>query len=256
VDNLLVSPSDFSPFSITAPLDPRLPGGGGYVVSGLYNLNPNKVGLVNGLSTDTNNYGKQIEHWNGVDVNVNARISGGVVFRGGFSTGRTSTDNCAVVAAVPESAITGSSNGSLYCHVDTAFLTQVKMLGTYTVPKVDVQLAATFQSLPGPQITAIYNAPNALVQPSLGRPLSGNAANVAVNLVAPGTIYGERSNQVDFRVTKAFKVGRTRTAVNLDLYNLLNANPVLTSSTNFAIWQSPTSIMDARLFKISAQFNF
>ena len=32
-DNLLVGPSDYSPFSITAPVDSRLPDGGGYVVS-------------------------------------------------------------------------------------------------------------------------------------------------------------------------------------------------------------------------------
>ena len=31
------------------------------------------------------------------------------------------------------------------------FCTQVKFLGTYMVPKVDVQIAATFRSLPGPQ---------------------------------------------------------------------------------------------------------
>ena len=31
-DNLAVAPADFTAFSVTAPLDPRLPGGGGYVV--------------------------------------------------------------------------------------------------------------------------------------------------------------------------------------------------------------------------------
>src|SRR2546426_6503187 len=68
-DNLALALSDFTAFSITAPPDSRLPGGGGYLVSGLYNLNPAKFGIPeNNYVTPASNYGTQIEHWNGVDI--------------------------------------------------------------------------------------------------------------------------------------------------------------------------------------------
>ncbi len=256
--NRAVSASDFTPYSIPAPVDGRLPNGGGYVVGGLYDLNPNKVGQVDNLVTFADNYGSALEHWNGVDVTINARPRTGVLLQGGLSTGRTSMDYCEIRAAVPELAITtpfAVNTTNPYCHVDSNFLTQFKLLGTYTVPKVDVQFSGTFQSLPGPQITANYVAANAVVQPSLGRPLSGGAANATINVVSPGTLYGERLNQLDLRFAKVLKLSRTRTVVNFDLYNALNANPVTSVNNNYAAWQVPLSILDARLFKISVQFD-
>ncbi|MEP7304877.1 MAG: carboxypeptidase regulatory-like domain-containing protein [Acidobacteriota bacterium] len=248
-DNLSTDPTDYSPFSITAPSDPRLPAGGSYLVSGLYDLNPNRAGLVNNYFTLASDYGNQLEHWNGVDLTVNARPRPGLLLQGGLSTGRTITDNCDVVAKV-------DNPGTRFCHVQTDFLTQVKFLGSYNVPRVDVQISGTFQSIPGPQIGAAYVATNAIVAPSLGRNLSGNAANVSVALVEPGTIYGDRLNQLDFRAGKILKFGKTRTAVNLDLFNAFNRNTALTVNNNYASWQQPLSILSARLVKISVQFDF
>src|SRR4030095_1765452 len=56
-DNRALQPSDLTPFSVQAPFDRRLPGGGGYVVSGLYDVVPDKAGLVDNLITEAGNYG-------------------------------------------------------------------------------------------------------------------------------------------------------------------------------------------------------
>jgi len=156
-DNRAIAPSDFDPFSITAPRDARLPGGGGYVISGLYDLNPSKtIGgtPVDNFQTFASNYGDQYEHWNGVDVNVNARLPRGVLLLGGFSTGRTTTDNCDVVTKLDNPSQMYPVGGTAlllleYCHIQTNFLTQVRTLASYTIPRVDVRVAATFQSVPG-----------------------------------------------------------------------------------------------------------
>ena len=250
-DNRAVGAGDYSAFQIAAPSNPLLPDGGGYTVSGLLDLNPNRVGQVDNFVTFAENFGEQIEHWNGVDLTVNARMNRGIVVQGGVSTGRTSTDNCEIRAALPE---TGALNP--FCHVDTKFLTQVKLLGTYTVPVVDVIFSGTFQSLPGPQVTASYVAANALIQPSLGRPLSGGLSNATINVVQPGTMYGQRLNQLDLRFGKLLRFDRFRASINFDLYNALNGNAITSQNNNYAAWQVPLSILDARLFKISAQVDF
>ena len=44
-----------------------------------------------------------------------------------------------------------------YCHLASGFLTQFRGLGTYLVPKVDVEVSTTFRSNPGVQLAANYN---------------------------------------------------------------------------------------------------
>src|SRR5690606_32308389 len=113
--------------------------------------------------------------------------------------------NCEVRRQMPEMAPTNP-----YCHTATGFVTQVRGLVSYTIPRLDVQVAATLQNNPGPAITANYAVSSAEAAQTLGRPLSNNATNAIVNLIAPGTLYGERLNQLDFRATKILRFGPTR----------------------------------------------
>ena len=131
------------------------------------------------------------------------------------------------------------------------------MLGTYTVPRAGIVLAATFQSVPGPMIGGTYVATNADVIPSLGRPLSGGVANVQVNVVEAGKYFVEYSNLLDVRIGKILPfAGSRRLMVNLDVHNILNNSSVLLANNNLASWLTPQSIMEGRLFKISANLDF
>ncbi len=65
-------------------------------------------------------------------------------------------------------------------------------------------------------------------------PVSGSPT-ITVNLVEPGTLHGDRVNQVDMRFAKVLRFGRTRTTVGFDVYNLANSAPVLTYNQTFIV---------------------
>jgi hypothetical protein len=132
----------------------------------------------------------------------------------------------------------------------------VKLLGTYLVPRIDVNVAATVQSTPGPVLSANRTYQSSEIQPSLGRPLSAGAANATINMLLPGDMYGDRVNQFDVRIGKTIRFAGRRASVNLDVYNLFNANTVLTVNYAYATWLRPTSILLARFAKIGVQFDF
>ena len=251
-DNRAVAANEFDRFSVVAPVDSRLPGGGGNTVANLYNVIPARFGQTNNLLTFAENYGKQIENWQGVDVSINARLPFGLLAQGGTSTGRTLTDNCEIRQALPE-----LSPINPYCRIEEPYLTQFKALAAYTIPGIDVQASATMQSIPGPRVAANVTFISATqIAPSLGRPLAGGAANASINVIAPATEYGDRLNQLDFRVGKILRFGARKAAINVDLFNALNANPVLTENASFAVYRQPLSVLNPRLIKFSVNVDF
>jgi hypothetical protein len=101
--------------------------------------------------------------------------------------------------------------------------------------------------------------PNSVIAPILGRPLSGNAANVTVDLIEPGVLYGDRVDEMNLRVAKILRFGRTRMTLGIDVFNLLNAAPALSYNEAFipnGRWLTPVTVMKARFMKIGAQFDF
>jgi hypothetical protein len=260
-DNTLVSASDFTPFSITAPQDSRLPNGGGYTVSGLANQ-ANRFGQTANNITDAANFGKQYQSYNGFLINFSARAAQGLTVQGGINTGRTVTDNCEVRAVIPEGGlgIASSTAQNTYCHNDPGFITKANAIASYIIPKADVLIAMTFRSDQGAPLQANWNAPSAtVVQPALGRPVSGGAATTSINLIAPGDVWGDRVNELDFRFGKILKFNRFRINAGIDFYNILNQAAILTYSQTFApggAWLTPTSVLSPRFMKLSAQIDF
>jgi hypothetical protein len=286
VDNVLVSASDFQPFTMTVPTDPRLPNGGGYSLN-YFNIIPTQFGRTQNHYTLSDKYGTEYEHWNGFDISVNGRLANGLRFQAGTGTGRTTADNCEIIAQVPEMLTWGPTNaaGALgspgpqlareFCHLQEPWLTGFKGLVFYTIPRVDVQFAATYRTVPGVTNTVGNGAGG--VQPSglaanfpatntylaansnLARLLSGTTAanqNTVLQIVYPDELYLNRDHQLDFRVGKVFRFARTRTTVNLDIYNALNRSTILTANQTFgAAWLAPTSIVNPRLFKVSFTFD-
>jgi carboxypeptidase family protein len=263
-DSLNRGPEDHTQFGVNVPTDSRLPTGGGNVLGGLYNVTAAAaLRPANNLVTTAANYGGQTQVANSVYMKVTARPRNGLMLQGGFNTARTNSDYCAERAALPEQTVLGAqSPTNPWCNTSTGWVTRFTGLGSYNIPKVDVQISGTMRSDQGGALGANWAAPNSATV-GLNRPFAGVAGStVTVNIVEPGTLYGDRVNEFDLRFAKILRFGRTRTNVGLDIYNLTNAAPVLTYNETYVPgqtvggWLTPTSVLQARFVKFSAQIDF
>jgi hypothetical protein len=232
------------------------------------------VSRVDNVVTAASNYGKVTQNYKGLDFAMLLRLPKARL-QGGVNTGRELYDFCDTVGKVPERMISGTTKVPAdQCHQEQPFLTQVKLIGTYQLPWA-LGVSAAYQNSanttstapnlnegqPRMGIAANWVATNAEVTPSLGRNLSaGPNATTTINVLTPGTMWGDRLQQLDLRFDRSFKVGRTSLKAMFDIYNTLNVNTVValnnTYGTNGASWLQANAILPARLLKVGVQVDF
>lgn len=279
--NRALDASDYAEVTLDAPVDSRLPGGGGYPVTFL-TRNANKaLGATDNYYTTTKDFGDETHYWHGVDVSFNARLQNGLLIQGGTSTGRGVNDTCEVLIgrfgrpmtpSAGTTPATGVIDGRPACDFAEPWLTTVRGLGTYTIPKIDLLVSAIVRLQPnaqpggdvatnGASRSANYrlNAPAFLA--ATGRPLRPGVTQETVNVLRQGDLYGERVNTFDMRFAKVLRIGRTRTNVGVDLYNVFNSNTptayeAIYDPTNADDWFQPTSIVQPRFVRFNVQFDF
>jgi hypothetical protein len=277
-DNLNRNPSDFDQWVITAPRDSRLPDGGGYPIP-MFTVTSAAAAIPaeNYVTFETDFGDKRINYWHGVDVTLNARLRNGLFVQIGTQTGREVEDYCDADTRIGHLA--GEAPDVRNCRTVDPFLTTLRGLASYTVPKVDVLVSGTFRSQPPLELAfagagqVAWNVPNTVVQQLLGRLPPGALINgvTAVPLLDADhrLFYGGRRNQVDMRVAKILRFGGTRADVGFDLQNLFNTNyatayqttyafdnPGVTGDENGGTFLNPTQVYTPRFMRFNVTFDF
>jgi len=264
-DNINLNASDFQLTTLTAPTNSKLPDGGGYPVS-YYFPKPgvNTTSIQNRYSF-ASDYGDWTNYWHGVDVTVNARLRQGLQLQIGSSTGRAVTDNCDIVAKVPELLNSALTNPSPFtantfqladsCHKVESWQTQVRGFASYTIPKVDVLVSSIMRFQPN----AAFGVGAVPEGNSTG--LSALYATPAgqVNLLQPGQVFADRINQVDMRFGKIINFGGKRTNVAIDLLNLFNSNTATMLQQNYgdgSQYLQPLQILNPRFVRFNVTVDF
>ena len=204
---------------------------------------------------------------NSFNMNVTARQGFGLVVQGGFNDGKTDSDYCDVRrrgARVDGNAFPAQSPVNPWCDTSTGWVTRLTALGSYMIPRIDVQVAGTLRSDQGGDLAANWVAPNSATV-GLNRAFAGVAGQtITVNLIEPGTLHGDRVNQFDIRAGEDRPGGahahqcRASTSTTLR-----NSAPVLSYDQASCCrrrqpetWLQPTAMLQSRFAKFSAQIDF
>jgi hypothetical protein len=285
--NRAVDPiADWTTTSIVNPLD-------GTPIT-VYQINQNKNGITPDLYV-SNITGTSLRQntFTGFEVSLNARLPRRTIVFGGWTAERTIDTDCTMNTTgtlnSPNSLRFCDQSGATYQNLGQnaaiPFLHSFKL--NANVPLVyGVEVSASLQSYPGaikaaaggvswtiargstryPTDCAVPGCtPGAVVLPSR---FAGDPS-IAVQLAAPGTRYEPRWNQLDFGVRRTFHLQHGLIVQGqIDLFNALNSNAVLSEGTSLSTLVSPflsadpnaggtpLTILNPRLVRLAAQFRF
>jgi Carboxypeptidase regulatory-like domain len=270
--------SYYETYTLTAPLDPRLPDGGGYPIT-RYLPTPAALAVAPQLylMREEDLGATRDSQWDGFEITLNARLRGGLTTQVGTTTGRAKVNTCET-ATLYNNVVGATINGPdpRGCDDVEPWQTTLRGLASYTIPRIDVLVSAVVRSqaealLAGTaSTTAQWQVPNSLIIAALGHshpsltptgtttiPLGHNDARIYAD---------ERRTQVDMRFAKIVRFGRTRTDIGVDLNNLFNTNYATGYNTTYIFntdnaprpggWATPTAIANPRFVRLNFTVNF
>ncbi len=258
-ENTLVGPQNFDEFCVTAPKDPRLPGGGGNQLCGFYDIQPQFFALGTLRVTNAREFGKPQRYWDGLTFAVNGRLPRGVRLGGGLDVGRQVDDHCYTVDVPNQPSDIGNVplQGGPFCRVVTSWGNLLDFRFRGSIPlKGGVDASFIYRNTPGAEQSALLTVTSADVTFKSAARTTLTSAKI-VNLYAPNSVFGDRFKQLDVAVNKSFNVGWGRVRTAVDVYNVLNGNSVQNVVTAYsARWLRPTGFLDPRLARVTASLQF
>jgi hypothetical protein len=238
VDNLAtgnVNSGDWTPFTFTAPADPRLNGGGSEKIT-LYNIKPSLVGVKNLFLTNSNDY----RDYDGLEATSNFRLPKQAFLFTSVTFGKTHSYSCTK----------DNPNDLRYCDQTTPYRVIYKLSGGVPI-KWKITLSGNFQIYDAPGsglfLTPPYFAANYVANAAnSGLPITGGqttASSINVNLLQPNTIYQDYYKIADVRVAKTMTTGKLRTTALAEFNNLFNMLSVASVTQNYgANWLRPATV--------------
>jgi hypothetical protein len=242
--NQLLTLDDYVAFTAASPLD-------GSPIT-IYNLKPEKQGLVKMVDSNSD-INQRI--YKGYELSFNARLPRGANLFGGLTADQNLRISCD----------TNDPNQLRFCDetkYDIPFRPDFKLAGNYPMPYgfqfsgVIMSYAGNAQNTNSDGSTTTYLRDNWVVPASVF-PNGQRTQSVTVNLIEPGSKFGERWNQVDISVKRVFRHRSLTLTPQLDIYNLFNGNTVLTQNQAYgSALDQPLTILQGRIFRAAMQMKF
>ena len=251
-----ITPDDFTPFTVVSPHDNS--------ELTAFDLNAGvPTGQVFAVSSDINQ-----RTYNGVELSTQARLGSGGTIIGGWYMDKQLAVDCDTND--PNDFRFCDETGELHQDLGTVpgipFRHEFKFAIAHSLPG-GFEAALSFISYPGggrnargapdgsdPRWRDIgYAIPNTFYPG--GRPAARPSRDI--QLIAPGTSYHGRWNQLDISLKRRFRAGGVDFLPSLDLYNLNNSSAVLVEDENWGnSLYRPLVLLGGRLMRLGVLIRF